>query len=268
MGLSGTLAKKNIKFGKKAKASRTWQNEKDFYREALEDSREAAKCAGTQEFGLNSATTSKTKVEEEVQNKMASKMGESFDALAIAAEASKTRYEEQARIIATLTTSNAELAVTIKKLTNKIGISAYNPEEVYSILSLTKVDVVQIPFNIFDRRLISSGLINTLAKKKIEVQVRSIFLQGALLSKKTPSKLKKYDKTFNYWQKWCIKKKLNKVKVCLHFVKSFNKISSIIIGINDIEQLKEIIKFLKEKTIDTGYKNIIKNNNIIDPRKW
>ena len=155
-----------------------------------------------------------------------------------------------------------------KKLTNKIGISAYNPEEVYSILSLTKVDVVQIPFNIFDRRLISSGLINTLAKKKIEVQVRSIFLQGALLSKKTPSKLKKYDKTFNYWQKWCIKKKLNKVKVCLHFVKSFNKISSIIIGINDIEQLKEIIKFLKEKTIDTGYKNIIKNNNILDPRKW
>jgi len=155
-----------------------------------------------------------------------------------------------------------------KKLTNKIGISAYNPEEVYSILSLTKVDVVQIPFNIFDRRLISSGLINTLAKKKIEIQVRSIFLQGALLSKKTPSKLKKYDKTFNYWQKWCIKKKLNKVKICLHFVKSFNKISSIIIGINDIEQLKEIIKFLKEKTIDTGYKNIIKNNNIIDPRKW
>ena len=155
-----------------------------------------------------------------------------------------------------------------KKLTNKIGISAYNPEEVYSILSLTKVDVVQIPFNIFDRRLISSGLINTLAKKKIEIQVRSIFLQGALLSKKTPPKLKKYDKTFNYWQKWCIKKKLNKVKICLHFVKSFNKISSIIIGINDIEQLKEIIKFLKEKTIDTGYKNIIKNNNIIDPRKW
>ena len=94
-----------------------------------------------------------------------------------------------------------------KKLTSKIGISAYNPEEVYSVLNLSRLDVVQIPFNVFDNRLVSSKLIQTLVRKKIEIQARSIFLQGALTSKKTPVKLKKYDNTFEDWQKWCSKKK-------------------------------------------------------------
>ena len=155
-----------------------------------------------------------------------------------------------------------------KNLTSKIGISAYNPKEVYSVLNLSKLDVVQIPFNVLDRRLISSKLIDVLSRKKIEIQVRSIFLQGVLLTKKTPLKLKKYHNILEDWQKWCFKKKLNKLRACLHFVKQFDKISSIIIGIHDIEQLKEIIKFLKEKTIDISYKNITKNNNIIDPRMW
>ena len=155
-----------------------------------------------------------------------------------------------------------------KKLTNKIGISAYNPEEVYSVLNLSRLDVVQIPFNIFDKRLVSSKLIQILVRKKIDIHVRSIFLQGALISKKTPAKLKKYNDIFKDWQKWCSKKKLNRVRACLHFVKKFDKISSLVIGINDIKQLKEIIKFLKEETIDISYNNCLKYNDIIDPRKW
>ena len=155
-----------------------------------------------------------------------------------------------------------------KKLTSKIGISAYNPEEVYSVLNLSRLDVVQIPFNVFDNRLVSSKLIQTLVRKKIEIQARSIFLQGALTSKKTPVKLKKYDNTFEDWQKWCSKKKINKVRACIHFVKKFDKISSLVIGINDIKQLKEIIRFIKEETIDISYNNYLKYNDIIDPRKW
>ena len=48
-------------------------------------------------------------------------------------------------------------------------------------------------------------------------------------------------------------------------MKKFDKISSLVIGINDIKQLKEIIKFLKEETIDISYNNYLKYNDIIDP---
>ena len=51
---------------------------------------------------------------------MAVKMGESFDAIAMAAKAPKATYEDQAHTISTRTATNVELAATIKNLTNKI----------------------------------------------------------------------------------------------------------------------------------------------------
>ncbi len=96
MGASGMLTRKKIKFDKKPKTKRTWANGKEFYREALEDLEEAAKCPGTDEFLANStvATRNRTAAEDEVRSKMVEKMGESFDALAMAAEASKATYED------------------------------------------------------------------------------------------------------------------------------------------------------------------------------
>ena len=40
---------------------------------------------------------------------MVAKMGESFDALVMAAEASKATYEDQARMVSTLRATNADL---------------------------------------------------------------------------------------------------------------------------------------------------------------
>ena len=122
MGNSRTLTKKKVKFDKKPKPERMWANGKKFYRDALEDLEEAAKCAGSEEFLTNSTVAAKNRetVEDEVRNEMAAKMGNSFDALAMAAEASKAAYEVQARTISTLTATNAELAATSKKLMDNI----------------------------------------------------------------------------------------------------------------------------------------------------
>ena len=57
--------------------------------------------------------------EDQVRHEMTVKTGESFDALAMTAEASKARYEDQACTIATLTATNTELTATVKKLTDK-----------------------------------------------------------------------------------------------------------------------------------------------------
>ena len=81
---------------------------------------EAAKCSGTDKFLANSTVASRTTAEDKVREEMVAKMGESFNALAMAFEASKTTYEDQARTIATLTTANAELTTTNKKITDKM----------------------------------------------------------------------------------------------------------------------------------------------------
>ena len=121
MGDSGILTKKKTKFNKKPKPEHTWANGKVFYREALEDIEESAKCAGSNEFPANSTVGTKHRAaaEDEIHNEMAAKMEESFNPLAMAAKISKATYEDQAHTISTLTATNteSELTVTIKKLT-------------------------------------------------------------------------------------------------------------------------------------------------------
>jgi len=65
----------------------------------------------------------------------------------------------------------------------KIGISIYDPEELDAVCSHYHLDMVQAPFNIFDRRLIDSGWLARLAEQDTELHVRSVFLQGLLLMK-------------------------------------------------------------------------------------
>ena len=66
-------------------------------------------------------------------------------------------------------------------LVEKIGFSTYTPKQIDFLLNNFDFDLVQLPFNVFDNRLIQGGQLKALKKKKIEIHARSIFLQGLLL---------------------------------------------------------------------------------------
>jgi len=78
-------------------------------------------------------------------------------------------------------------------LIRKIGFSTYNPEEIDFLLSNYEFDLIQVPFNVFDTRLIEGGQLNALKNRNIEVHARSIFLQGVLLN---------FDTLSNYFSTW------------------------------------------------------------------
>ena len=64
----------------------------------------------------------------------------------------------------------------------KIGVSIYKNDQLNKVFKVTKINVVQLPLNIIDRYFLASYLINL--EKKFEIQIRSIFLQGLLLTNK------------------------------------------------------------------------------------
>ena len=133
-----------------------------------------------------------------------------------------------------------------------------------------KPDIVQCPLNIFDHRIYDSGWLKKLSKSNIEIHVRSIFLQGLLLQnyRKIPRKFKKWNRSFEEWNILCKKDKISQVDACLNFVKSFKNISHVIVGFNNILQLKKIVSSFKnvdnKKIISLPQKNI----RLIDPRLW
>ena len=164
----------------------------------------------------------------------------------------------------------ALLSLKKKKLINKIGVSIYNFNTLDKILDEFKVDMIQVPFNILDRRLATKNYLNKIKKKKIQIHVRSIFLQGILLAniKKIPKKFLKWKNLFKSWHVWLEKNKLSKLQACLNFILSFKQIDVIIFGACSKMQIKQIINTVNQST-KLYPKNIISNNlKLIDPRQW
>jgi aryl-alcohol dehydrogenase-like predicted oxidoreductase len=64
----------------------------------------------------------------------------------------------------------------------KIGASVYSQEQITGLLAAFDVDVIQLPFNLLDQRLLASGELRRLKRRGVEIHARSTFLQGVLLS--------------------------------------------------------------------------------------
>ena len=133
-----------------------------------------------------------------------------------------------------------------------------------------KFRIVQAPMNIFDRRLILSGWGKKLIKNKVEIFARSVFLKGLLLRdfNKIPVNFFKWNQKFLKFEKWIKKEQITKAEACIRFVKSFKEIKRIILGVNDLDQLKENIIFLNEQKLIAPKNLAINSGLILNPKKW
>lgn len=155
-----------------------------------------------------------------------------------------------------------------KKYFQKIGLSIYNMNYLDQIVSNYNLDVIQCPYNILDRKILTSGFFEKLKNLGIEVHIRSIFLQGLLVNKSFYKKnyFKKWKKFFFEWFKILENNNITPIDYCLSDL-LHHDFDKIIIGINNSENLKEIINF---KTIDKN-KMInfkISDTKLTDPRNW
>lgn len=60
----------------------------------------------------------------------------------------------------------------------QFGISAYDPGAVDRALEVPGLSILQIPYNLFDRRIETSGVLSRCKAANINVFARSVFLQG------------------------------------------------------------------------------------------
>ena len=152
-------------------------------------------------------------------------------------------------------------------IVKNVGCSIYSPKKIKKILHRYDFDIIQSPYNIFDTRILSSGLSKSLIERKVKLHLRSIFLQGLLLKKNNLPKKFKNNRLLKKFNDWLKKSKNENIAVCLRST-SRVKFDKLIIGVNNQSQLKEIIKNCKHpiKKIPTFYIN--QNNKLIDPRTW
>ena len=165
-----------------------------------------------------------------------------------------------------------EVLIKLKKerKIKKIGISAYSPIEMNKIINKFKIDIVSFPLNPFDNRLIKLGLIKTLKRKKIEVHVRSVFLQGLLLMNKNnrPKKFEKWKSIFRNLDNYLIKSSLSPISFCLAYVLKNSSIDKVTIGVQSSDQLEEIFENLNNLNLNFSSFNTRYINGLSNPSTW
>jgi predicted aldo/keto reductase-like oxidoreductase len=154
------------------------------------------------------------------------------------------------------------------KIINKFGYSIYSFNKLKNICNNFKPDILQCPYNVIDRRLEENKFLQFLKQNKIEVHVRSIFLQGLLVipPSKLPRKFLKWKEKFQIFSDHMSKNKLSSLNGCINFVQNNKNIDKILIGIDNISHLKEIVN-VKSQKIKLPNINI-RNQKLINPSKW
>ena len=155
-----------------------------------------------------------------------------------------------------------------KKLIDKIGVAVYSVNEIENLLKKFDFDIVSIPFNIFDRRLVSSRLLYKLKKLNIQIFVRSIFLQGLLLMKikQRPKYFNKWAKIFASWDKFSKQSKRTRLENCLGYVLNYPEIDKIILGFDNYSHFQNLVQNLKPVKIPRFLKKF--DNNLSNPTMW
>lgn len=64
---------------------------------------------------------------------------------------------------------------------DKIGVSIYSPDDAMRVAEDSRIDVIQVPYNVLDQRLDDCGFFECAKGNQKEVFARSAFLQGLLL---------------------------------------------------------------------------------------
>ena len=154
-------------------------------------------------------------------------------------------------------------------LIGKIGFSTYTPEQIDFLLNTFDFDLIQVPFNVFDNRLIVGGQLKRLKNKGIEVHVRSVFLQGLLLDfNSLGSYFSNWKKKFDDYQKIVKDSELSLLEYALNFALNVEEIDRVLVGVNNQKQLTDIVKASQKKINNSLLPFPINDLNLINPSLW
>jgi len=157
-------------------------------------------------------------------------------------------------------------------LVEKIGFSVYDGEEIDRLCELFSFDIIQLPINVLDQRLLKSGHLAKLKEVGVEVYARSIFLQGLLLMdlENVPKYFETIIPLLREYHEMLHKNDMTLLDGAIDFVKSISEIDYFVVGVNNLEQLIEIkrsYEYGKSGKFDYS-RFACTNDKYIDPRRW
>jgi aryl-alcohol dehydrogenase-like predicted oxidoreductase len=159
-------------------------------------------------------------------------------------------------------------------LVKKIGYSLYSVNQLEELLAKQMVpDIVQFPYNILDRRF--ESFFSELNSMGVEIHTRSVYLQGLLQmeSSQVPNYLEPLQNYLKIVREIAKRNQSSIGQICLRFVINNPFINKVVIGIDNLSQLKENISIcqidnLSEEIMDELLSIEVKEKNLLNPINW
>jgi aryl-alcohol dehydrogenase-like predicted oxidoreductase len=155
-----------------------------------------------------------------------------------------------------------------------IGVSVYTNEEIEAVLLNDNVDIIQVPFNLFDNSNLRGHILEKAKEKGKIIHTRSALLQGLFFKDfNSKNKIVQSLKT-ELLQISAISKanNLSITQLALNYCLQQKSIDSMLIGVDSKQQLIDNIESIKHTIEDQIIHDIneIKINNIklLNPSLW
>ena len=177
---------------------------------------------------------------------------------------------------------NEEAVQNLKQLketgiSKEIGISVYTPEQAQECLDYNYVDIIQVPYNILDRRLDKCGFFTRAKEAGLDVYVRSVLLQGLLMMnpETLPKHMKFAESYIRKYQNICDRNRIEYFDCAVGYVLEHPDIDYIVFGVDNLTQLNQYINLYSD--LGRGKHNIGEmfgsvfddvNEKVIMPNLW
>jgi len=156
----------------------------------------------------------------------------------------------------------------------KIGVSVYTKRDIESVFEKHPPDLLQVPVNLLDKRLVHDGFLEQVWSSGVEVHARSVFLQGMFFSpiaeigERFPEVLDSIEKL----SRICVKEQVSLSQLALAWLRQVPGIDRLVIGVSSVRQLKANVQAFKWEISEEAYKAVmdvqIDNETVLDPRLW
>ena len=155
-------------------------------------------------------------------------------------------------------------------LVQKVGVSVYNGEQIDALLERFDIDLIQLPVNVFDQRLVMNGMLGKLKRRGIEVHARSAFLQGLLLMDpaEIPSYFAPIQKHLATYRSYVAGLGITPLEAALGFLEAIDDIDVIVCGVNTRQQFIELCHAARPLTGIDYSRYALRGDAMLNPSRW
>ena len=158
-----------------------------------------------------------------------------------------------------------------KNIVKKIGFSVNDCNQLDALWDSFQPNIVQMPYNLLDKRFLISGWMKKMNDVGVEIHVRSVFLQGLLLMSKSdrPQKFNHWKEIWEVLDAWLLEYDITAVEAAISFAMDNPYIDKIVVGVDNVKQLEEIFSIsLKRKIVHPPKSLHTSDVRLINPSQW